>query len=58
MKIKVEIKNKILGNSVFWEGDSGDVGEITNKLARILAMNVRLNGKTVKSGMWIASEVK
>lgn len=58
MVIRVEIKNNILGNSVFWEGDSMKVCEIRNIVARQLALNVRMDGKTHKSGMWIASVSK
>lgn len=58
MKIRVEVKNKILGDSIFWEGDSEDVDEILNFPARELAKMVKVDGGTKKNGMWVVSEVK
>ena len=58
MKIRVEIKNDILGNSVFWEGDYEDVGAIRNIPARMTALNVRRDGKTRQFGMWLVSVVE
>jgi len=37
MKIKVEVRNKILGNSIFWTGDSKKIKSIKNIPARMLA---------------------
>lgn len=56
MKLRVEVKNDILGDSVFWEGDSSRVDEIRNIPARQLAKRVMLDGKTRKDGMWVVSK--
>lgn len=58
MKIKVEIKNTILGDSIFWEGDSKDIDQIKNIPARNLASDVASDGETRYFGMWVVSEVK
>ena len=55
--IRVEIENEILGDSVFWEGPSKRIGEITNIVARRLASLVVKDNIRRKSGMWIASAV-
>ena len=55
MKIKVEVKNEILGDSLFWEGDGKDIDEIRNIPARMTAKHVVKDGKTRKCGMWIVS---
>jgi hypothetical protein len=55
MKIKVEVKNEILGDSVFWEGDISDISKIRNIPARMLAERVAADGKTRKDGMWVVS---
>lgn len=57
MKIKVEVKNKILGDSVFWEGDSQNIAEIRNIPARALAREVAEDGEQRRSGMWLVSKV-
>jgi len=46
MKIKVEVKNDILGNSVFWEGDSDDISQIRNIPAQVTAKKVAQDGET------------
>jgi len=58
MRIRVEVKNNILGDSVFWEGDEKDCLEIGNYPARRLARLVAVDGKTHTLGMWVASKVK
>lgn len=58
MKIRVAVKNKILGDSVFWEGDCSKVDEIANMPARMLAHSVRQDGIERRQGMWVVSEVK
>jgi hypothetical protein len=58
MKIKVEVKNEIFGDSVFWQGDSKDIKSIKNIPARMLAENVVRDGKKRKDGMWVVSEEK
>ena len=55
MKIKVEYKNDILGNGLFWEGDSSEIATIRNYPAKLLAREVVKDGATRKSGMWIVS---
>lgn len=57
MIIKVEVKNEILGDSVFWEGNSDNISEIRNIPARMLAEKVAHDGITRKSGMWVVSEI-
>jgi len=58
MKIKVEVKNELFGDSVFWEGDSKDIDQIRNIPAQYLASIVARDGVSRKSGMWIVSEIK
>lgn len=58
MKIKVEVKNGILGDIVFWEGDSEDIGQIENVVAKSLAQKVAAFGGVQSNGMWVVSEVK
>lgn len=59
MNIKVQIKNEILGDSVFWEGEAKDIGELEskNKVAHCLAKEVKRRGGYARSGMWLVSEV-
>ena len=58
MKIKVEVKNEILGDSIFWQGDSKKIKSIKNIPARMLAENVVEDGRTRKTGMWTVSKEK
>lgn len=55
MRIRVEVKNKILGDSVFWEGEAERVGEIRNIPARETAKLVAKDGQARTSGMWHVS---
>ncbi|MES0340737.1 MAG: hypothetical protein ABUK08_00315 [Candidatus Humimicrobiaceae bacterium] len=57
MQIRVEVKNDILGNSVFWEGDSSNIANIANIIARLLAEHVVKDGITRSHGMWLVYEV-
>ncbi len=57
MKLCVEVKNDILGNSVFWEGDSSNISNIMNIVARKLAEYVVKDGITRSNGMWLVYEV-
>jgi hypothetical protein len=57
MKIRVEVKNEILGDCVFWEGDPSKTRNIRNIPARRLAEEVVKDGKTRKNGMWVVSLV-
>lgn len=56
MEIKVKVKNEILGDSVFWSGNSKDIEQIKNIPARMLARQVAKDGKTRRNGMWVVSE--
>jgi len=58
MEIKVEVRNEILGNSVFWKGDSKDIYQIPNIPAKLTAQKVVKDGKDRVSGMWYVSVVK
>jgi hypothetical protein len=55
--IKVEVKNEILGNSVFWEGQPEDVDELRNRnmIAWAMARATALDGVKRESGMWHVS---
>ena len=57
--IRVEIKNEILGDSIFWEGHPEDVDELKNKniVAHMLAKKVAKTGQPAMSGMWQVSVV-
>ena len=57
MTIRVEVKNALLGNSVFWEGPSDRIGEIRNLPARLTAEEVALDGSARVCGMWHVSIV-
>jgi len=52
MRIRVEIKNEILGDSVFWEGSADNLKEIGNLPARYAAALVAKDGKPHRCGMW------
>ena len=56
-RIIVRVENKLLGDSVFWEGDSRDIEQINNLLARIMAQGVIADGKTRRDGYWVVSLV-
>ena len=58
MRIRVEVKNEILGDSLFWEGDESKIEEIRNLPAKMTALKVAKDGKTRILGMWVVSEVK
>lgn len=55
MRIKVEVKNEILGDSVFWEGPADRVEEIRNIPARETAKLVVQDGRNRVCGMWHVS---
>jgi hypothetical protein len=55
VNLRVEVKNAILGDSVFWEGPSERLEDIRNIPARDLARLVAKDGQTRKSGMWVVS---
>lgn len=52
MRIRVEVKNEILGDSVFWEGPADRVDDIRNVPARVTAKMVVKDGQARVSGMW------
>ncbi len=58
MTILVRVENEILGNDDFWEGNSDNISEILNIVARELAKCVCVDGRTRKDGMWVVSEVR
>jgi hypothetical protein len=55
VKIRVEVKNDILGDSVLWEGDSKNISQIRNIPARELAEQVARDGVSRKIGIWIVT---
>jgi hypothetical protein len=55
MKIKVEVKSTVLGDSIFWEGDVLNINEIRNNVAKDLAKMVAKDGNPRKEGMWHVS---
>lgn len=58
MKIKVEVKNDILGDSVFWEGNHDEIAQIRNKPARQAAERVASGLCEMETvGMWVVSKV-
>ena len=57
MRIKVEVKNEILGDSVFWEGGGEDINQIRNIPARMLAEMVIKDGEPRNCGMWFVTAI-
>lgn len=57
MEILVEVKNEILGDSVFWRGPAEKVSEIRNIPARQTAEAVAKDGQKRVCGMWHVSAV-
>jgi hypothetical protein len=57
MRLKVEVKNEILGDSIFWEGDEAQISKIRNICARRLAELVSKDGRSRNAGMWFVSAV-
>lgn len=57
MEILVEVKNEILGDSVFWRGEADKVAEIRNIPARQTAEAVAKDGQKRVCGMWHVSVV-
>lgn len=55
MHIKVEFKNEILGDGVFWHGPVDQIDRIRNIPARETAKLVAKDGKKRVSGMWHVS---
>lgn len=57
MEIIVEVKNEILGDSVFWRGPAENIEEIRNIPARETAKAVAMDGQKRVLGMWHVSAV-
>lgn len=57
MQIRVETKNDLIGDSIFWKGDSSGIDNIKNIIARDLAKHVAKDGITRSHGMWLVYEV-
>lgn len=57
MEILVEVKNEILGDSVFWRGPADEISEIRNIPARETARAVARDGRKRICGMWHVSVV-
>lgn len=55
MEIIVEVKNEILGDSVFWRGPAENIEEIRNIPARETAKAVAKDGQKRVLGMWHVS---
>jgi hypothetical protein len=56
--IRVEVKNLLLQDRIFWEDDSSNVSTIMNIVARLLAERVAIDGIPRSNGMWFVYEVK
>lgn len=56
--IRVEVKNKILGDCIFWEGEPSRIGEIENICALMTAKRVVQDGVSRSDGMWHVSMVE
>lgn len=52
LRIRVEVKNEVLGDCVFWEGLTADIGSIRNIPARKTAALVAEDGRNRVCGMW------
>ncbi len=57
MKVRVEVKNDILGNSVFWEGSPEKADEVRNIVAKNLVKQIAKDGKPRREGMWFVSKI-
>ena len=55
MIIRVEVKNAILGDHIFWQGPATDIAAIRNVPARITAELVAKDGVSRTTGMWVVS---
>lgn len=52
MRVKIEVKNEFLGDSVFWEGAKHEINNIKNIHARQVAEHVFNTGEKKIVGMW------
>jgi hypothetical protein len=52
MRCRLEVKNEILGDSVFWEGTQDETSGIRNIPGRMVAEAVFRTGKAQMFGMW------
>lgn len=55
-RIRVEVRNEVLGDSVFWEGPAMDIRKIRNIPARHTAALVAADGISRVCGMWHVSQ--
>ena len=51
-RCRLEVRNALLGDSVFWEGVASDIGKIRNIPGRDVAAAVFRTGRPQKNGMW------
>lgn len=51
-RCRLEVKNEILGDSVFWEGTKDETPNIRNKPGRMVAEAVFRTGEPKSWGMW------
>lgn len=58
MKIKVEMRDNILSNRIFWDGDETEIEQIKNSVAKKLAKKVIQDGKSRQFGIWFVYEAK
>lgn len=54
-RIRVEVKNEILGDGLFWEGAVENIQQIPNHPARETAKLVAQDGRPRVCGMWHVS---
>ncbi len=60
MKLRIEVKNEILGDSIFWEGAVEDLEQfrLKNVPAYLLAKAVAKDGIARYGGMWYVSVIE
>ncbi len=56
--IRVEVKNDILGNCIFWEGPPASIHQIRNIPAREAAKLVVQDGVSRVDGIWYVSVLR
>ena len=52
MRCRLEVRNEILGDSIFWEGREQETGSIGSIPGRMVAEAVFRTGKPQNLGMW------
>lgn len=58
MTIKIEIRNKLIGDSVYWQGTPEDIAGIEDIVAKTLVKQTIMDCKSRNFGMWFVSVVK